>query len=87
MKRKMKYRVTLNNKVYEIEVEHGNAILRAEYDVKTPKKDQIKPTETPDENIHPEVKVEETVAEEIKTEETVSLKDDVQNDKVQNTLE
>ncbi len=32
----MKYKITLNNKVYEVEVEKGEAILAAEYDAAAP---------------------------------------------------
>ena len=32
----MKYKVTLNNKVYEVEVEQGEAMLVDEYDLKAP---------------------------------------------------
>lgn len=32
----MKYKVTLNNRVYEVEVERGEAILAAEYDSAAP---------------------------------------------------
>ena len=32
----MKYKITLNNRVYEVEVERGEAILAAEYDAMAP---------------------------------------------------
>lgn len=32
----MKYKVTLNNRVYEVEVEEGEAMLVDEYELKTP---------------------------------------------------
>ena len=32
----MKYKVTLNNRVYEVEVEHGEAMLIDEYELKAP---------------------------------------------------
>lgn len=32
----MKYRVTLNNRVYEVEVEEGSAVLLNEYDAASP---------------------------------------------------
>ena len=33
---KMKYKVTLNNRVYEVEVEQGEAMLIDEYEIKAP---------------------------------------------------
>lgn len=32
----MKYKITLNNRVYEVEVEQGEAILQSEYDAAAP---------------------------------------------------
>ncbi len=32
----MKYKITLQNKVYEVEVEQGNAVLLSEYEAKAP---------------------------------------------------
>lgn len=58
----MKYRVTLNNKVYEIEVERGNAILKAEYEMQGSKKVRI--NSTPVENVQEELKKKEEVIEE-----------------------
>lgn len=34
----MKYKVTLNKRVYEVEVEHGEATLLSEYDPASPAK-------------------------------------------------
>lgn len=43
----MKYRVTLNNKVYEVEVEKGEAILKDEYEVTAPVAAEVKVESVP----------------------------------------
>lgn len=37
----MKYRVTLNNRVYEVEVEEGSAVLLNEYEAASPAPDAV----------------------------------------------
>lgn len=43
----MKYKVTLNNKIYEVEVEKGEAAILSEYEAALPKADVAPATVTP----------------------------------------
>jgi len=46
----MKYKVTLNGKTYEVEVEHGKAVLLDEYEALAPAKSAPEPVQTPANN-------------------------------------
>lgn len=48
----MKYKINLKGKTYEIEVEHGEAMLLAEYETLVPEISAAKPTPAP---VQPEV--------------------------------
>ena len=59
----MKYKVNLNNKIYEVVVEDGQAMLIDEYELKAPKAPAPKaPTPTPPETPTPEPEKEAATA-------------------------
>lgn len=51
----MKYKVTLNNRVYEVVVENGNAVLEKEYEAAAPRQTAVAPAQvvTPQVNTAP----------------------------------